>query len=76
MASLAVAWKRWRGRSQRVIVRSRSDSPKTSAEDAKQAASDAVFWTMCAAAYVVYRVKSWYRGHGRGDPTVRKLKSE
>ncbi|RYN42034.1 hypothetical protein AA0112_g1811 [Alternaria arborescens] len=76
MASLAVAWKRWRGRSQRVIVRSRSDSPKTSAEEAKQAASDAVFWTMCAAAYVVYRVKSWYRGHGRGDPTVRKLKSE
>ncbi|CAN9165287.1 unnamed protein product [Alternaria alternata] len=76
MASLVVAWKRWRDRSQLAMVLSRSDSPKTAAEEVKQAASDAVFWTMCAAAYVVYRVKSWYRGHGRGDSTVRKLKSE
>ncbi|CAN9222043.1 unnamed protein product [Alternaria alternata] len=41
MASLAVAWKRWRDRSQLAMVLSRSDSPKTAAEEVKQAAPGA-----------------------------------
>ncbi|KAI4656279.1 hypothetical protein J4E93_000998 [Alternaria ventricosa] len=33
---------------------------------AKQAASDAVFWSMVAVAYAVYQFKSWYQGRGEG----------
>jgi hypothetical protein len=59
---LAAAYKYWKSQSQRALVPLATTLPKTATDIARQAASDAVFWTMVAAAYAVYRCKSWYRG--------------
>ena len=59
-------------RHERALVPQILPTPKSASEIAKQAASEAVFWGMVAAAYVVYRFKSWYRGHGEGIEEVNE----
>lgn len=49
---------------------------KSPADVAKQVAFNAEFWTMLAAAYVVYRMKSWYRGGAEGSSSESELKDE
>ncbi|KAI4648389.1 uncharacterized protein J4E79_010011 [Alternaria viburni] len=63
-------WKRWMGRSQQALVPLYITVPTSAIKIGKQAAYAAVFYSMCAAAYVVYRFKSWQRG--RGTETLKK----
>ncbi|KAI4626129.1 uncharacterized protein J4E87_004629 [Alternaria ethzedia] len=63
---VAVMRKRWKSHHERALVPRNSATSKSASELAKQAVSHAVFWSMVAAAYAVYRYKSWYRGRGEG----------
>jgi len=51
---------------ERALVPRDLATSKSASEIAKQAASDAVFRSMVAGAYAVYRYKSWYWGRGEG----------
>ena len=63
---VAAMRKRWKSHHERALVPRDLATSKSASEIAKQAASDAVFWSMVAVAYAVYRFKSWYRGRGEG----------
>ncbi|KAI4698323.1 uncharacterized protein J4E84_001459 [Alternaria hordeiaustralica] len=64
-------WKRWSDRSQQALVPLYVAVPTSAFKVGKQAAYAAVFYSMCAAAYVVYRFKSWQQGRG-----TEKLKKD
>ena len=67
---IAAMRKRWKSRHERALIVQNLATPKSEFEIAKHAASDVVFWSTVAAAYVVYRFKSWYRGRGEGIEEV------
>ena len=58
------AWKRWQSQRERALVLAETSSLRTFSETSHRVVDDAVFWTICASAYVVYYMKSWWRGHG------------
>ena len=64
-------WKRWMVRSQQALVPLYITVPTSAIKIGQQAAYAAVFYSMCAAAYVVYRFKSWQQGRG-----TEKLKKD
>jgi len=61
---LAAVQKHRNSRHERALVPRDTPTPMSASEIPKQAAPDAVFWSMVVAAYTVYRYKSWYRGRG------------
>ena len=63
---VAAMRKHWKSHHERALVPRDLATSKSASEIVKQAASDAVFWSMVAAAYAVYKYKSWYRGRGEG----------
>ncbi|KAG9192741.1 hypothetical protein G6011_11475 [Alternaria panax] len=57
IVGLAAAWRRWNSQHQHAIVLLSGSSLQTAGDRFQQAASDATFLTICAAAYLVYRFK-------------------
>ncbi|KAI4917708.1 hypothetical protein J4E85_009800 [Alternaria conjuncta] len=63
---VAAMRKCWKSHHERALVSRNSATSMSASEIARQAASDAVFWSMVAVAYAVYRFKSWYQRRGEG----------
>ncbi|EDU51537.1 hypothetical protein PtrSN002B_009322 [Pyrenophora tritici-repentis] len=55
------ARRRWKSQRESALVK-RSHT-RTFSETSAKAMDDAIFWTICASAYVVYYMKSWWRGN-------------
>lgn len=50
---------------ERALILPETNPSRTFSDMSSKALDDAVFWTICASAVVVYYVKSWWRGHGK-----------